>query len=136
MLTVDETENAWTLLMEKYNLKQHSYMTEIYEIRTKWVKPYFKGVLCAKLTSTQHNKSANNMLKTYMPRATAVHMFVSQYIWLQFDRERNESYKEKRTRISGARISGAVRCINLVIEKHAIKVLYLSHVLEVWSVPY
>uniref|UniRef100_A0A453KW20 Uncharacterized protein n=1 Tax=Aegilops tauschii subsp. strangulata TaxID=200361 RepID=A0A453KW20_AEGTS len=39
------------------------------------------------------------MLKTYMPRAIAVHMFVSQYIWLQFDRERDESYKEKRTRI-------------------------------------
>lgn len=97
MLMVDKFENAWTMLMENYNLKQHPYMTHIYEIRTKWVKPYFKGVFCAKMTSTQRSKSANNMLKTYMPPASPMHMFVRQYMRLQFDHERNESHEEKRT---------------------------------------
>uniref|UniRef100_A0A8R7P010 Protein FAR1-RELATED SEQUENCE n=1 Tax=Triticum urartu TaxID=4572 RepID=A0A8R7P010_TRIUA len=132
MLTVDEIENAWTILMEKYNLKQHPYMIEIYEIRTKWVKPYFKGVLCARMTSTQHNKSANNMLKTYMPRAIAVHMFVSQYIWLQFDRERDESYKEKRTRILKCSRVAYKPCDREACNQG----LYSRHVLVVWSVPY
>ena len=55
------------MLLDKYDLRKHPYITEIYEIRKKWGKPYFKGVFCAKMTSTQRSKSANNMLKTYMP---------------------------------------------------------------------
>lgn len=35
------------------------------------------------------------MLKTYMPPASPMHMFVRQYMKLQFDREREESYEEK-----------------------------------------
>lgn len=35
MLTADEYEQAWRMLIEKYNLKSHVYMTQIYEIRQK-----------------------------------------------------------------------------------------------------
>lgn len=60
MLIVDEFENAWAMSLKRYNLKQHTYMTEIYEIRTKWVKPYFKVVFFAKTTITQWSRSANH----------------------------------------------------------------------------
>ena len=99
MISVDEFETAWGMLVEKYNLKSRNYMTNLYEIRHKWAKPHFKGVFCAKMTSTQHSKSTNNMLKMYMPPASPIHVFVSQYTRLQFDRESDESYREKRTRI-------------------------------------
>lgn len=36
MLTVDKFEEAWKFLVEKYNLKNHTYMTQLFEIRHKW----------------------------------------------------------------------------------------------------
>lgn len=46
-----------------------------------------------------------------------MHVLVRQYMRLQFDREREESYEEKRTMIGGV-----VRRTNLAIERHASKI--------------
>ncbi|XBH61320.1 hypothetical protein VPH35_115784 [Triticum aestivum] len=117
MLIIDEFEAAWGIFLDKYNSRKHTSMTQLYEIRLKWDKRCFKGVFCAKMTSIQRSESANHMLKTYIPPASPMHVFVRQYMRLQFDREREESYEEKRTMIGGA-----VRRTNLAIERHASRI--------------
>jgi hypothetical protein len=97
MLTEEEFEDGWALLLSKYGLEKHPYLTQIYEVRHKWAKPYFRGEFCAKMTSTQRSESANHMLKTYVPPGCTMHLFVRQYQKLQYDRESEESYQEKRT---------------------------------------
>jgi hypothetical protein len=99
MPTLDEFETAWGLLIEKYNLKTHPFLTQIYEVHHKWAKPYFKGLFCAKYNSTHRSKSANMMLKSYVPPGCAMNMFVKHYIRLQHDREVDKGYEEKRTKI-------------------------------------
>ena len=100
MITYDEFENAWEQHLEKYYFKKkNTYISHIYEVRTKWAKPYFRGIFCAKMTSTQRSESANHMLKGYVPASCPMHLFVRQYMRLLFDREANKNYEERRTKI-------------------------------------
>jgi hypothetical protein len=99
MLTVDEFEKGWAELVAKYGLVNNTFLTQVYEVREKWAKPYFSGKFCAKMTSTQRSESANHMLKNYVPPACLMNVFVKQYGKLQYDREQEEGFQEKRTRL-------------------------------------
>ena len=97
MLTESEFEGGWAAMLDKYKVHENPFLTQIYEVRHRWAKPYFKGVFCANMTSTQRSESANHMLKTYIPPGCSMHLFVKQYEKLMFDRDSEESYQERRT---------------------------------------
>lgn len=101
--TEEEFEQSWAEMLNKHGLQNQPYLTQIYEVRHKWAKPYFRKTFCAKMTSTQRSESANHMLKTYIPPGCPMHLFVKQYAKLQFNRDQEESYQEKRTALVSCR---------------------------------
>jgi hypothetical protein len=78
MITDEEFENGWAAMLDKYSLRNHPFLTQIYEVLHKWAKPYFRGVLCAKMTSTQRSESANHLLKGYVPPGCPMYLFIRQ----------------------------------------------------------
>lgn len=99
MLTVEEFEAAWSALLKDYNLEKNPFLTQVYDIRKKWVKAYFNGVFCAKQTSTQRSESANHMVKGLVPPSCSINHFVRQYAKLQHTIDDAENYEEKRTKL-------------------------------------
>ncbi|XP_044431108.1 protein FAR1-RELATED SEQUENCE 5-like [Triticum aestivum] len=114
MLTIGEFEKGWVEIMKKYSLQSNTFLTQIFEVRRKWAKPYFSGKFCAKMTSTQRSESANHMLKNYVPPACPMNLFVKQYAKVLFDREQEEGFQEKRTKLAGV-----VLKVDIPIERHA-----------------
>lgn len=61
-------------------------------------KPFFADTFCAVMMSTQRSESANHMLKTYIPHALPIHLFLSNYDRMISDREADEGKQEHATR--------------------------------------
>ena len=103
MLTIQEFEDGWDHMLNKYNLHSNTYLLQIYSNRVRWAKPYLKGKFCAGQTSTQRSESGNSMLKRYVGTSCPMHQFVQMYQQLQFDREEEESREERASKL--------VRCL-------------------------
>ena len=106
MLTIDEFENSWVTLLKEYGLENNVFLKQIYATREKWVKSYFKGVFCARMTSTQRSESANHMLKNILSPVYTLHQFLQQYMKMQYIRDEEENYEERRNKL--VRVSGIV----------------------------
>ncbi|KAJ1288001.1 hypothetical protein BS78_02G054600 [Paspalum vaginatum] len=117
MLTDREFESAWQHLLDKYNLHGNEFLSQIYDSRHKWAKPYFKGKFCAKQTSTQTNESANHMFKGYVPQNRSINMSVRYYNKLQSDIHSKEIYEENRSAMSPRVVSKGI-----AMKEHAAKI--------------
>ena len=99
MLTIEEFEQSWAELLKEYGLQSNTFLTQIYETREKWVKIYFKGVFCARMTSTQRSESANHMLKNILSPGCTLRQFIDQYMKMQYVRDEDENYEERRNKL-------------------------------------
>lgn len=99
MLTIEEFETAWDLMLERYDLRDNEYLVNIYRKRGKWAKAFFKDSFCARMSSTQRSESANHMLKRFVPRNCSMNRFILQFNKLLFARNRAEDRAEFDTKI-------------------------------------
>ena len=63
-------------------------MIRAYECRKLWAKPYFYGVFCANMCSTQRSESANMVLKNSLSRNSSLNSFITQCTKLTDDRDK------------------------------------------------
>uniref|UniRef100_A0ACD5UC92 Uncharacterized protein n=1 Tax=Avena sativa TaxID=4498 RepID=A0ACD5UC92_AVESA len=98
IVSIEEFESRWADLVATHHLEDNEFLSNAYEKRTMWAKPFFTDTFCAGMTSTQRSESANHMLKTYIPRSAPMHLFVSQYDRMIADREADEGKEEHATK--------------------------------------
>ncbi|CAO2207043.1 unnamed protein product [Urochloa humidicola] len=117
MLTIEEFEKGWAALLDEYDLQSNAFLMQIYETREMWVKSYFKGVFCARMTSTQRSEIANHMLKNIVQPNCPLHQFVQQYTKMQYIHDEEENYQERKSKLNKKckKIGGP-----LVMEAHKI----------------
>lgn len=87
-------ETDWKALLKTYKLTKNEYLKRLFKYRERWAKPYFIGVHCGGMTSTQRSESANHMLKAIMQKAAPMHLFVSKFNELQKDRNTDEGREQ------------------------------------------
>ncbi|TVU23685.1 hypothetical protein EJB05_26064, partial [Eragrostis curvula] len=85
-----EFESKWADIISRYELVGNPYIERLYTHREMWAKPYFTGIFCGGMTSTQRSESANHLLKSYIPRSAPMHMFVTQYNAMLRSRDADE----------------------------------------------
>ncbi|XP_062005795.1 protein FAR1-RELATED SEQUENCE 5-like [Rosa rugosa] len=65
-----EFEHEWLLvwndMLEKYSLKENKWLTNLFELREKWVIVYERHTFTADMKSTQRSECMNNVLKKYL----------------------------------------------------------------------
>ncbi|KAM0845876.1 hypothetical protein ACQ4PT_056065 [Festuca glaucescens] len=98
LVSVEEFETRWAEIVIGNGLGDNEFLARAYENREMWAKPYLTDTFCAGMTSTQHSESANHVLKTYIPRSTPMHLFVSQFDRLITDRVADEGREEHATK--------------------------------------
>lgn len=97
-VSINKFERKWRQLVRKYKLEKNKYLKRIYKNRTMWASPYFMNVFCASMTSTQRSESANHMLKQFIQRSAPMHLFVSKFSELQYDRMEQEDKEVHMTK--------------------------------------
>lgn len=86
-------------MLDQYGLSENAFLLQIYETRQMWVKCYFKDVFCARMMSTRRSESANHMLKNIISPSCPLHQFVQQYSKMQYIRDEDENYQERRNKL-------------------------------------
>ncbi|KAL6581423.1 hypothetical protein OROMI_007346 [Orobanche minor] len=77
--SVQEFESGWDTLKEKYVIEKGSWLYNMYELRSHWVKVYMKETFFAGMTTSGRSESIHAFFDGYVNSNTMLSDFVIQY---------------------------------------------------------
>lgn len=97
-LTVEEFENEWASLIEKYKLNDNNHLTLLWSTRRQWVPVFFRDTFFANMSTSQRSESINAWLKLLLDSHTSIYKFIMQFEKITttcYEREDEEDFKNK-----------------------------------------
>ncbi|XP_023763920.2 protein FAR1-RELATED SEQUENCE 5-like [Lactuca sativa] len=77
--TIEQFEATWEVMRSKYELENNSWITDMYNQRIHWAKPFLKDTFFAGMTTTGRSESINSFFDGYVNSRTMLNEFVVQY---------------------------------------------------------
>nr|KYP66793.1 Protein FAR1-RELATED SEQUENCE 5 [Cajanus cajan] len=82
---------TWNNMLEKYDLKDNSWLKQTFALKEKWALVYGRENFCADMTTTQRNESMNNVIKKYVSYQHDLLRFFHHFQRMVEDRRYEES---------------------------------------------
>ncbi|XP_056685701.1 protein FAR1-RELATED SEQUENCE 5-like [Spinacia oleracea] len=79
MLDPNEFDEAWCLVMDKYNQRGKGWMQDAYDNRQQWAPAYNRGTFWAGMSSTQRSEGMNRYFKNHVDLECGLVQFIKNY---------------------------------------------------------
>ncbi|KAL7602925.1 protein FAR1-RELATED SEQUENCE 5-like [Lactuca sativa] len=76
---VEQFEATWEVMRSKYELKSNYWISNIYNQRLHWAKPFLNDTFFAGVTTTRQSESINSFFDGFVNSRTMLNEFVVQY---------------------------------------------------------
>lgn len=73
----EEFEKQWLDLINEFNLQENKWLSDMFEIRERWIPAYFKDVeLCGLMRTTSRSESENQFFQNFTSRGSTLLNFM------------------------------------------------------------
>ncbi|KAL7592957.1 hypothetical protein Lser_V15G32446 [Lactuca serriola] len=77
--TIEQFEATWEDMCIKYELENNCWLSDMYNQRIHWAKPFLKDIFFAGMTTTGRSESINSFFDGFVNSRTMLNEFVLQY---------------------------------------------------------
>ncbi|XP_030550658.1 protein FAR-RED IMPAIRED RESPONSE 1 [Rhodamnia argentea] len=77
--TAEQFEKRWRKMVDRFNLRDNSWLLSTYEDRHQWAPTYMKDIFLAGMSTVQRSDSTISFLDKHMQRKTTFKEFLEQY---------------------------------------------------------
>ncbi|XP_023766136.2 protein FAR1-RELATED SEQUENCE 5-like [Lactuca sativa] len=77
--TIEQFEATWEDMCIKYELESNCWISDMYNQRIHWAKPFLKDIFFAGMTTTGRSESINSFFDGFVNSKTMLNEFVVQY---------------------------------------------------------